>query len=63
MDDAPQRSPSNRANIAFWVGLLNSGGLMLLGAYCLKGAVDHQLEASAAFMSGLFAFLGSLIGR
>lgn len=40
--------PSPRANYAFWISVVNTAGLVVLGAYCLKGAVDHAFAEDAA---------------
>ena len=50
--------PSLHAKVALWVGVINSGGLMLLGGYCLKAAVDHStlFRAAATIM-----VLGTLV--
>jgi hypothetical protein len=47
--------PSTKAKVAFWVGIANSGGLMLLGAYCLKGAVDAQSLHAAGIVVATLA--------
>jgi len=56
--DEKRRHPSTQAKIAFYVSLVNSGGLMLLGAYCLKNAVDHQTMLAAASYVGFALVLG-----
>lgn len=45
--DVQSRGPSFQAKVAFWVSIVNSGGLMILGAYCLKNAVDHLFAMGA----------------
>lgn len=39
---APVVPPSAKAQVGFWLGVVNTGGLMALGAYCLYGAVEAQ---------------------
>ena len=50
--------PSLHAKAGLWVGIVNSIGLMGLGAYCLKAAVDrgdvaHAASAVTAMVAGM----------
>lgn len=57
-------SPSLQAKIGFWAGLMNSAGLMALGVYCSKAAIDDAHGPAAALVLAnsdlgvLAAFLG-----
>lgn len=54
----PVMQPSAKAQVGFWLGVVNTGGLMVLGAYCLYGAVEAQHAATAAVvLGGLVRFL------
>lgn len=48
MQVSPIVPPSAKAQVGFWLGVINTGGLMALGAYCLYGAVEAQHVAGAA---------------
>lgn len=59
---AEPKTPSRRATVAFLMGVANSGGLLLLGAYCLKVAVDaqhlpHAIAGGAGMVSGLVGLI------
>lgn len=59
----PVIPPSTKAQVGFWVSILNSVGLMGLGAYCLKNAVDqstlsiHFGMAASGFLLGVVSLL------
>ena len=68
-EPGPMREASLPAKAGLVVSLLNSAGLMGLGAYCLKDAVDrasalHTATAGSAFLLGMISlFLPLLVQR
>lgn len=58
---ATKQEPSLQAKAGLIVSLLNSAGLMGLGAYCIKDAIDaHSVAHVAASGSALLLGLVSL---
>lgn len=64
-DAAPAETvrPSIQARVALWVGVINSGGLMLLGGYCLKLSVDHLVHPAVVATFALAVLSTFLAGR